>query len=175
MNGALPRERRRPILQEAAANVLAADTVESLQQLTDGGYSYRVTTSVAHTFNEQWALYLHPVLIRRTHAVLLRKRAAELRSEEGRRGHNSSDNKRRNRVRKFLDLLEERIDQVETELGGTVFEEQRRTIRLLEQAIESHREALADNDVIPEAWDEQLWRALDRLSPTPAEPTDRTA
>ena len=166
LNAALPREKRHSLPRPASERPDAdkAQAVKALQQLGSSAYAQRVISHLGTEHEGQWALFLDRALIRRTYAALNRKRAATLRAEDQLKARQSPDSDRVRRLHGFLDLLDMRIQQVEALIPGDPVNVQRHTIGKLTAAIRAHREAVQNNQMEPEPWDERLWAVLDEIN-----------
>ncbi|MFG2359455.1 hypothetical protein [Streptomyces sp. NPDC048521] len=121
-------------------------------------YAQLVCETLSSGKDDLWDLYLDPRLIQLTHSVLTRKQAAVARLK------NDPSTQAGRRRRNFLDMLENRIQQVEDVLPDSVWTSDRDTTRRLFAAIQAHRRALTANNVTPESWDLALWQTVDDLS-----------
>ncbi|MGY5127377.1 hypothetical protein [Streptomyces nigrescens] len=175
LNSALPKEHRYPIPASTTTNPQprtrsdVQHTLETLKGLTGSGYAHLVHSHTGREHDELWQLLLDPTLIRRTHAALARKRTATLRRLQEPRGRQANE-----RTRGYLELIETRLQQVESLLGDDVYKDLRNTINRLAAAIGQHRTASQTAGVIPEDWDRRLWDVLDAVASTnPDAPPDR--
>lgn len=165
LNSVLPKEQRRPIpplhdtrpTPESDQQEISPSTVEDLLAMPRSEYTQHVTDHLGAEHDDQWALFLHPSLVQFTHSVLIRKHAAaaRLKSDPG----TVIGRRRRN----FLEMLESRIQQVETALPDEVVTSDPNAARRLFAAIQAHRRAQTANGVTPEQWDLDLWLSADEL------------
>lgn len=167
LNSALPRTQRRSIPHEGSTPTEPTAgftaTIEVLQKANNRDYSQEVNSHLGREHDSFWSLYLEPRLIRRTHAALLRKRAVTLRILEEYRSVNSRSRQKTHRVHEFLQLVEQRLQQVEEIVSDDAFTTQKIAIRKAVAAIREHCEATQRNNVQAEAWDERLWSVLDEI------------
>jgi hypothetical protein len=163
LNAVLPKEKRHPIPPlHGSATPQPADpaqpSVDDLLSMPRRAYAQLVCESLSSGKDNLWDLYLDPRLIQLTHSVLIRKHAAVVRLK------NDPATQTGRRRRNFLDMLENRIQQVEEALPDAVWAPDRDTTRRLFAAIQAHRRALTTNNVAPEPWDLALWQTVDDLS-----------
>ena len=173
LNSALPIEKRLPLPERNTRPATGPQTkyqsppdeAEALDALSNSGYAQKVISNLGVENDHLWDLLLHPVRIRRTHSVLVRKRAATLRDVERPRSDNSTAKQRNARIRAFLELIDKRINEVEDQLGDNPLESQRRIIKRLATAIRQHRDETTRQGLEPEPWDERLWQVLNEITP----------
>jgi hypothetical protein len=166
INAVLPKELRHPIpplydnppSTEPASHETGTDTVDALLAMSRTEYEQHVCDHLAARYDDRWALFLHPSLVQFTHSVLLRKHTMVARLK------NDPATMIGRRRRNFLELLESRLQQVESVLPDMVLTSDRDTARHLFAAIQAHRRALTANRVQPEEWDLKLWQAVDDLT-----------
>ncbi|MFJ1993035.1 hypothetical protein [Streptomyces asiaticus] len=166
LNSALPREKRHPLPPpKRSPDTDAAHTVETLQALSSTAYTQHVIAHLGAEHDDQWALFLDRALIRRTHAALARKRSAALRAEQQPHAE-GADADRKRRLHAFFDLIDTRIQQVESLLPGNPVRQQRDTIMKLVSAIRAHHDAATQAGMTPEPWDQRLWAVLRQIDIT---------
>lgn len=172
LNSALPKEKRHALpVHSPRTGTYARHTPDSLHALGNSEYAKLVTDNLGHEHQELWDHFLSPAFIHRTHVALIRKRAATVRLLREPR-HES----RKQQTRLYLNLINERLEQVESALDDDVVQAQRLTIRRLTAAIQTHRAALRDAGIEPEPWDLHLWKTLDAADDMmPTDDTGRSA
>lgn len=166
LNSSLPKERRRPLPTTSAcapeehSGPSTEDAVNALDALHGTAYTQQVAGHLGQEHDAQWHLYLHPRLRHRTRAALIRRRALALRSLQDTADGRAAT---RARIRSFLRLLEQRLQQAEDTIGDDPLAIQRRAVHKLAAAIRAHRNTALAQGVEPEPWDRQLWNAVDEL------------
>ncbi|NUS82800.1 MAG: hypothetical protein HOY75_08600 [Streptomyces sp.] len=168
INAVLPKEQRHPIppLHDPALPPQTLDTdVDTLLAMPRRAYAELVCDNLAAGKDDAWAAYLHPRLIQLTYSVLVRKRAMLARLTRDTR--ESAETRVGRRRWAFIEMLEDRIQQVEAAMPDAVLTSDRGTARRLFAAIQAHRRACIANQVTPEPWDLMLWKAVDDLVAPP--------
>lgn len=167
LNRVLPLQHRRPIpYQPAPDSTLNRAYLAEIAALSYEDYMTLVGRHLGLEHAPLWDYFLHPTLRHRTLSVLMRKHALVVR-----RLYEPRDRRTERALRGYLDLCSDRIEQTLTAIGNSAFETQRKTIRMLVNAIVQHRQATQDNDVEPERWDQHLWHVLDLID-LPDPPTE---
>lgn len=163
LNAVLPKEQRRsiPLLHDPVSsqkqNASGADPVEQMLTMTRSDYFQYVCDNLSSDKDHLWDLFLDPRMVHLTQQALARKRAHVVHLKL------SPETDVGRRRRNFLDMVENRMQQVQEALPASVLTFGESGTRRLFAAIQAHRRALATNRVEPEPWDLALWKTVDDL------------
>jgi hypothetical protein len=163
INAVLPKEKRNPIPPLHGPETTqkrdspGGDPVEQMMTMTRSDYFQYVCANLSADKDHLWDQFLDPRIVHLTHQALARKRALVVRLKM------SPETDVGRRRRNFLDMVENRMQQVQEALPTLVLTSGETSVRRLFAAIQAHRRALATNRVEPEPWDLALWKVADDL------------